>query len=495
MKSALCAFILTLCTAFWLSAAHAAQPPKYLIKFKEQISVRDGIEILKEHGFDFDRYLPEIRVFIATPSVAAREESAVESIQVARQIKYIEKNKLRWRTDGIATPSDPMWSSQPEWRQIGVERAWRHTVGSYDVVVAVSDTGYLFNHPDLKNQVWTNTGEIAGNGVDDDENGFIDDVHGWDFVNKDNDPHDDNGHGTHVAGIIGAEANNGVGIAGVSWRVRLMPVKFLSYSGYGDDIGAVDSILYSVNNGARIINASWGASERSPAITDAIAYAWANGVIMIAAAGNDGSSNDFKPHYPSNDAVPGIIAVAASTITSGLAYFSNFGRTTVDVAAPGVNIFSTYKDGHWKRLSGTSMATPMVAGVGALILAKAPGLSALDLKNAILNAVTPQSSFRDRCSTGGEINAELAVSQLDQGFQVWPSRVRLNQGESFQFSAFGAASAVTWSTDNGSVASINDKGELTASQTGKVTVTAKDSAGRTVSTRSVEIINTARRGD
>src|SRR5262249_28581701 len=213
--------------------------------------------------------------------------------------------------------------------------AWDVVQGSPDVVVGVIDTGIDYTHPDLVANMWTNPGEIPGNGIDDDGNGFVDDVYGYDFANDDPDPSDDYGHGTHVAGTIGAVGNNSVGIAGVSWRVRLMAIKFIGANGSGSSSGAVRAVNYAVQMGARLTSNSWGGRGNSIALREAIAAAQAAGQLFVAAAGNSSSNNDTNPFYPASYDLDNVIAVGAIESDGDRATFSNFGQT-VDVYAPGV---------------------------------------------------------------------------------------------------------------------------------------------------------------
>ncbi|MEJ2155264.1 MAG: S8 family serine peptidase [Desulfobacteraceae bacterium] len=215
--------------------------------------------------------------------------------------------------------------------------AWDITTGSTDVVVAVVDTGCDLNHPDLAGNIWQNPGEIAGDGIDNDGNGYIDDVNGWDFADNDNDPHDASGHGTHIAGIVGAVSDNNRGIAGVSWQSKIMPVRFLNAFDTGTTADAIDAIQYALNNGADIINCSWGSTGYSSALKNVIDSADA---LFICAAGNYGADTDFTPYYPASFNSSKIISVAATDQRDQMAWFSNYGTVTVDVAAPGVRVYS-----------------------------------------------------------------------------------------------------------------------------------------------------------
>jgi serine protease len=346
--------------------------------------------------------------------------------------------------------------------------AWDVTTGSFRTVVAVIDTGVDYTHPDLYRNIWINQSEIpAGvrtllsdvdadglitfadlnsavnvgpgritdlnsngyidggdllksitvggwaDGLDDGSNGFRDDLVGWDFVGNDNDPMDivgeDGGHGTHVAGTIGAMGNNGVGVNGVVWQGQLMPVRFLGVGG-GDSVGAAMAIRYSANNGARISNNSWGGPGYSQSIYDAINFARGRGQVFVAAAGNESANNDTTGSYPGNYALDNIVAVAATDRNDRLASFSNFGRTSVDLAAAGVEITSTYPGNQYASMSGTSMATPQVSGAFALLLSREPTLAYTDAIGRALNSVDRVSALSTVTATGGRLNIAGALS-------------------------------------------------------------------------------------
>ena len=268
------------------------------------------------------------------------------------------------------TPNDPRYSSLWGLSKIGAPTAWDSTTGSSDIVVGIIDTGIDYNHQDLAANIWSNSDETAGNGIDDDGNGFVDDVRGWDFYNNDNNPMDDHSHGTHVAGTVGAVGNNSVGVVGVNWKVKLMPLKFLGRNGSGSTSDAVKAVNYARQNGADVINASWGGGGFNTALNNAIQAYHNAGGIFVAAAGNSGRNNDSSAHYPSN--YNNVVGVAATDSSDRLASFSNYGTGTVDIAAPGVGILSTTPGNRYASYSGTSMAAPHVAGAMALVWAKNP---------------------------------------------------------------------------------------------------------------------------
>jgi len=307
------------------------------------------------------------------------------------------------------TPNDPQYSSLYAMNKINAPAAWEITTGSSDVVVGVIDTGIDYTHPDLQENIWTNSGEIAGNNIDDDNNGYVDDVHGYDFHNNDGNPYDDNGHGTHVAGTIGGRGNNGVGVVGVNWNVKMMALKFLSASGSGYLSNAIRGIYYATQNGAVITNNSWGGGGFSQTMYDAIADAANNNVLFVAASGNSGVNADINPMYPAAYNVSNIVSVAATDHNNQLTYFSNYGATSVDLAAPGYQIISTYPGGGYAALSGTSMASPHVAGAAALVKAAHPEYTMTQLQDSLLGNIEPLASLNGYMTTGGILNVYASV--------------------------------------------------------------------------------------
>ncbi|MEI6239802.1 MAG: S8 family serine peptidase [Planctomycetia bacterium] len=337
-----------------------------------------------------------------------------------------------------ALPADPALDQLWGLRNVGqsggtpgadikTETAWNTTTGSRSVVVAVIDTGVDTTHPDLAANIWRNPREIPGDHRDNDGNGYVDDVNGWDFANGDADPMDDNGHGTHVAGTIGAVGGNGIGVVGVSWQVSIMPLKFMSGSGSGTTSSAIAAINYATmmrrDFGINVVatNNSWGGAANSLALRSAIAAGGNAGILFVAAAGNGASDNDAAPSYPASFADPSVIAVAASDRTNSLAGFSSFGATSVDVVAPGAGIYSTLPGGTYGWYSGTSMATPHVTGTIALLAAAAPRASANQIRAAILDGATPVATFAGRVATGGLLNAAGALERLGVATMPKPS--------------------------------------------------------------------------
>ena len=317
-----------------------------------------------------------------------------------------------------ALPNDPSYSSLWGMTAIDAPSAWNITTGSRNVVVAVIDTGVDYTHPDLAANIWRNPGEIAGNGRDDDGNGFVDDVYGYDFANNDSLPFDDNGHGTHVAGTIAAVANNSLGVAGVNWAVSVMALKFLGSNGTGYLSNAIRAINYATMMRTQydinvvVSNNSWGGGSYNALMKTAIQEQYNAGILFVAAAGNSSANNDVTPQYPANYDVPNVISVAATDQNNRLASFSCYGATTVDIAAPGVSILSTLPGGSYGYYSGTSMATPHVSGVAALCWAVNPNASVTAVRNALIQGAKPVSALSGKVFSGGLLNAYNAVRTI-----------------------------------------------------------------------------------
>ena len=301
---------------------------------------------------------------------------------------------------------------------IGLTQAQQLSNGSPKVVVAITDSGTDLDNRYLKDNLWINIIEQNGQtGIDDDGNGFIDDIYGWDFVNRDNQPTDDHGHGTHIAGIIGAR--NSGHIAGINQQVKLMTVKWLDSNLRGSTALAVQALHYALDQGAQIINCSWAEDNDSEnyqppiALQEAIERAERENALIVAAAGNDGYDIDRYPYYPASFQYPHVISVAAvdseGELWKGQGFASNFGVNTVDVAAPGVNIASYVLNEKVKELSGTSMAAPFVSGTAALLLALEPHLSAEQIKQRLIKGAKTQRSLRYKIKTAGVINTYYSL--------------------------------------------------------------------------------------
>jgi subtilisin family serine protease/subtilisin-like proprotein convertase family protein len=348
-------------------------------------------------------------------------ETALAAFRASPYVAYAEPD---YTLRIAATPNDAQFNSL--WglnntgqsggfadADIDAPEAWDLTTGSGSTIVAVIDTGVDYRHPDLAANMWTNPGEVSGDQIDNDGNGFVDDVHGYDFINNDPNPLDDQGHGTHVAGTIGAVGNNGVGVTGINWNVQIMALKFLGADGSGSTSDAIRALDYAVRMGAHVSNNSYGESTFSQAFVDALEDAQAAGHIFVAAAGNNSANNDASPFYPASFDVANVISVAATDHADRLASFSNYGATTVDLAAPGENILSTTPNNSYASNSGTSMASPHVAGVVGLVRGLHPGWSDQQVIDQVLGSVDFVPGLENVTVTGGRLNAARAVGVPD----------------------------------------------------------------------------------
>ncbi len=415
-------------------------PPEVLVRFKPGISLERIRQIASANN---DRLTDEIEsvgglsviddLDNADPQSVADQYSAMsEAVAYAEpnyQIKLddpIQKQipkDLVYRESGTFQPNDPQFDDQWALNNLGQDggkqradidalQAWTKTKGSSDVVVAVLDTGVDFTHVDLRENMWFRPENVPA--YTDDELGSFNDINGFNGTDKVADPMDDNGHGTHCAGIIGAEGDNGEGIAGINWHVKIMPLKFLGRGGMGSVDDAIEAINYAIDRkkhgvNIRIISASWGSTSKSKALEDTIRAAGEAGILFVAAAGNDGSNNDSRPHYPSNYDLPNVISVAALDRNDTLASFSNFGIKTVHVAAPGKDILSTWLNDGYREASGTSMATPYVSGIAALVIANEPKISMEKLRERLLKSVDKIDSLNGKVASGGRICAAKAL--------------------------------------------------------------------------------------
>ena len=297
---------------------------------------------------------------------------------------------------------------------IDAPEAWTRTTGSRTgPIIAVLDTGVDTDHPDLKDNIWTNTGEIPGNGKDDDNNGVIDDVHGYNAYYKNGDPDDKDSHGTHCAGTIGAVGNNGRGVVGVNWQTRIMPIKIFNDNKKPKTSRSaiLRGISYATRHGARITSNSWGGGGRSFSIRRAFSNSSA---FHVMAAGNDSKNNDEKSYYPASYDMDNSISVASITRSGALSSFSNYGKDEVDLAAPGSSIYSTTPGGRYGYKSGTSMATPHVSGVAGLAATLNPDLSNTELKQILMDSVDEADNLTDKVVSGGRLNADKTLQEAER---------------------------------------------------------------------------------
>ncbi len=349
-----------------------------------------------------------------------------EQIKIDDPVQQEVTRDAVFRESAGEVPNDPMFADQWALNNLGQDggtkradldalKAWATTKGSDEVVVAVLDSGVDFTHSDLRENMW-----FRPDGVPqyvDDELGSFNDRHGFNGTDRIADPMDDNGHGTHCAGIIGAEGDNAIGVSGINQKIKIMPLKFLGRGGFGSTNDAIEAINYAIDrkkNGVniRVISASWGSTSKSRALEDTIRAAGNAGILFVAAAGNNGTNNDHRPHYPSNYDLPNIISVAALDRNDQLAGFSNFGLKTVHIAAPGKDILSTWLKDSYREASGTSMATPYVSGIAALIIASEPTITMKELRARILDSADGLDSLTGRVKAGGRICAANALGNI-----------------------------------------------------------------------------------
>lgn len=443
--------VLFISTAFRSAGRKAYVEGELLVKFSDRVTAQTAARLLAANGGEVVDYFRQIDVYHVRLGGKSSVEETLQALRAQREVEFAEPNYL-YHIDVV--PNDPhfsrLWGMENTGQtggladaDIDASVAWEVSTGSREVVVGVIDTGIDYTHPDLADNIYTNPGEdpwanpfdpSTGNGIDDDGNGKVDDWKGWNFYAKTNDPFDDNMHGTHCAGTIGAIGNNGIGVAGVCWQVRLMPLKFLDSRGSGATSDAVSAILYAADMGVKILNNSWGGGSQSTSMENAIRYAANKGVLFVAAAGNEGNDNDLIPNYPSSYDLPNILAVAATDHSDNLAVWgdggggndddcglicatvnagvpgSNWGYKSVHLAAPGKNILSTVPGESYSSLSGTSMAAPHVAGAAALLLAINPSLNVQELRSILTSTVDPLESLANKVASGGRLNLAAAVA-------------------------------------------------------------------------------------
>ncbi len=412
---------------YWLLSTALAQsipsgleavPGEYLIKLKNSHSVQ-SLHTKVSGKLSLKGQLSKTGIY----HLKLDNASDFQTLSHDSEVEYIEPNYILAKPNTSLSGADFKVLSDDEVRamagstgfyqnyaSVQVPASWAQQ-SSYDPanrpVVAIIDTGVDLDHPVFTQSqaYWVNQGEIPGNGIDDDFNGYVDDVYGWNFFANNNYPEDDEGHGSHVAGITVGAGLDIFDSPRDQSKIRIMALKFLDANGSGRTSDAIRALYYAVDNGAHVINCSWGGGGFSRSLLDALNYAYQRQVLVVTAAGNNSSDNDQNPMYPASYNVPGNIAVASATDTDSLSYFSNFGADSVHVAAPGSYIFSTYKEGAYAIMSGTSMAAPFVAGIAALSWREAPQLTGYQIKQLIMASVNPLSSMQNHVSTEGRVNA------------------------------------------------------------------------------------------
>jgi subtilisin family serine protease/subtilisin-like proprotein convertase family protein len=414
---------------------------------------------------------------------------------------------------GVLTSNDPhagdLWGLF-DTHGINAVDAWQASTDAQQVVVAVIDSGVDTNHPDLAGRIWINPGEIAGNGIDDDSNGYVDDIHGWDFVEDDAVPNDDNGHGTHVAGTIAAVRDNGVGIAGVADNARIMALRFLNASGSGYTSDALAALEYAIDNGAPISNNSWGGGGYSGAMATML-DAVVGSHLFVAAAGNSGQNIDTSPQYPAAYPQDNILSVAAHDSSGQLASFSNYGVNSVDISAPGVSILSSVPGTGYSSFNGTSMASPHAAGVAALVLGSDPSLSPIEVISVLMDGGRQAPAFA-QVRSGAALDGYQALQLIGDGPTVIisgaPEDGQVAVGTELTLAASAVSvdgddlsASIVWRDGNGDVVANGPALTMTADDVGQLRISAEatdaaDQLGReilylTVFAPSVEFLSPA----
>ncbi|MDB5050559.1 MAG: hypothetical protein JWO30_3630 [Fibrobacteres bacterium] len=396
-------------------------------------------------------------------------QQAIAIIRSDANVEYAEPNYIR---ELVAIPNDAAFGNLYGMHNTGqsggrvdadidAPEAWDRFTGNKSLILGLIDTGIDYLHPDLAANVWTNLAELNGTpGADDDGNGFIDDVHGYDFINNDSDPMDDHYHGTHCAGTIAGVGNNGVGVAGVAWTANVAALKIFNSGGSTTDAAILNAVDYSNAMDMKITSNSWGGGPYSQSLYDLINEGRTLGHLFIAAAGNNGSNTDSSPNYPSGYTLDNIIAVAATDRNDALASFSNYGAVSVDLGAPGVDIYSCQPGNRYQLLSGTSMATPHVAGAAYLIWSYKPSLAAADVKRILLATVDPVPALAGTTLSGGRLNIARA---LDEAGPAW-------------LSAAPAAGSVPGGQDRPITVTVNPAGLAAGRWTGDIAVATNDPA-------------------
>lgn len=399
-----------------------------LVKFRQDLTTNQAEEIATRFHDEVEDRIESVPGLFALDDLDdANVDSVVNEYRALPEVEYAEPN-VEISLDHTSAnkhlhADDPRFTDQ--WAlandgqkggkagaDISAMQAWATTTGSEDVVVAVLDSGVDYNHEDLVNNIWQRPEQIQA--FRDEQAGVIDDIHGYDAIDNSGDPFDQNGHGTHCAGIIGAEGGNNIGIAGVNWKVKIMALKFMNAGGFGTAKDAIEAINYAIDRkkagvNVRVISASWGSVLRSRALEDVIRKANDAGILFVAASGNSSVDTDRRPHFPASFNLPNVIGVAALDRNDQLAPFSNYGARSVQLAAPGKDILSTWLGNDYEEHSGTSMATPVVAGVAALVVAHQPDITVTELRALLIKSVDKLPNLQGKVASAGRINAAKAL--------------------------------------------------------------------------------------
>jgi subtilisin family serine protease len=360
------------------------------------------------------------------------KESVIHALKRLRNFKSIDIVEPNYIRHAKFLPNDPLFDNQYYLQTIQSQQAWDITSGSSSILIAVIDSGIDYNHEDILNNIWKNlnedwsNGSPGHNGIDDDGDGYVDNYYGINTIDNSGNTMDILGHGTHVAGIIGAVGNNGIGIAGINFNVSMMPLKIIDDEGNGTVAEEIEAIEYARKNNVRIMNMSFGGYDYSEIEKSVIESS--TDILFIASAGNEKNNNDSNPLYPASYAASNMISVAATDANDNLASFSNFGIRSVDIAAPGVNILSTFPGDSYESLSGTSMSAPVVTGVAGLILTSNSGLTPVQVKDRILRTSDQVQGLHDKILTGGRINAYQSLVTVIEGphiYRIYPDKGRI----------------------------------------------------------------------
>jgi subtilisin family serine protease len=389
-----------------------AYSDQLLVGFKDGVSESQRERIISRASGSVRTGMKRMPIHGVRPRGGLRASTLKRRLLANDEVSFVEPD---YKIAVSKVPNDPLLATQYGLGAgpvdgIDAPDAWDSKTKC--AKVAVLDTGVDTDHPDLQKNIYDNSKEKPDNGKDDDDNGYVDDYYGFDAVLNRGSGEDRNGHGTHVAGIIGGVANNGFGISGVCWTGNIIPVRFMDATGSGSTSNAIQGIEYAVKRGAKVINASFGMTTKSEALHDAIDYAQENGVLIVAAAGNDGKDIDSSPVYPASFTDSNVLSVAASTADDQLAAFSNYGDSSVDVAAPGDSIVSTYIGGTYMAMSGTSMAAPFCAGMAGILRAKNSDASYAALRKAIRYKVDKPAAFKDKVVYDGRADLKRAIDYI-----------------------------------------------------------------------------------